>query len=120
MLRATQIVDVERRRDDLAVQRRHDHLDALALDARQVEDVLLRRKVRGYGRRTRRRAAQLVDELVDAGTAYRGGRRAAEEPTPREAHQPSGRTSTRPASNLSRFFTTALYVYGVMTCSLTV
>src|SRR5581483_3893405 len=126
VLRAAKVVRLDRGRDDLAVQRRHEHLDAFARDRAEVEHVLLgpprpmclrgRGRVRGAAWALR----ELVDELVDAGTAERGGRRAAEEPTPREPHQPSGRTSTSPASSRSRLCTTCAYVYGWITCSLTV
>ena len=116
VLRGAEIVHGQRRGDDLAVQRRHDHLDPFALDAAQVEDMLLGRH--GAGDRARRSGRQLVDELVDARAAERGGGRAPEKTTPREPHQPSGRTSTSPASNRSRFFTTWRYVYGLITCSL--
>jgi hypothetical protein len=114
-----QIVDRHGRRDHLAVTRRHEHVYALGLDRAQVEDVLLARRVRRGGRALRR-SRELVDELVDAGAADCDGGRAAEEAAPREPHQPSGRRRTSPARIRSRFFTTWRYVYGLITCSLTV
>jgi len=56
------------------LQRRDDHLDAFAVGRAQIEQVLLGRHPGGLGRRTRRRRAEPVDELVDPSTADRGRR----------------------------------------------
>ena len=106
VLRQEQIVDVERRGHDFAVQRRHENLDTLTVDTLQGEDMLLAREVRASDRRSLGRAYETVDDFIDAGSAERSGRRATEKATPCEAHQLSGRTSTRPASSLSRLLTT--------------
>ena len=82
VLRGLQIINRQRRGDDLAVQRRHEHLDAFALDAPQMEEVLFR--WHGAGDRSCGSRRQLVDELVDAGAAERGGGGAPEELTTRE------------------------------------
>ena len=100
VLRSAQVVDVDRRGDDLAVQRRHEHLDALALRrSRRSKTCCSGGQSAGRDGRAPARRAEPVDELVDAGAAERGGRRAPEEATPREAHQLWGRTSTRPAQH---------------------
>ena len=85
-LRLEQVARLDRGRDDLVVERRHDHLGAVvAHDAHAAEQMLLRaerRRGRALGRRS-----ELVDGLVDAGGSEhprRGG--ADDDLSPREPH----------------------------------
>ena len=68
------------------MERRDDDLDAVVLDdPHAVEQVLLGREAAGG--RARRRAAELVDELVDPAGGERGAGAAREELPPGQAHQ---------------------------------
>ena len=59
-------VGADGRGEDLVVQRRHEHEDAVrGDDADAVEQVLLRQRLRVRGPRRSRAARELVDELVD-------------------------------------------------------
>jgi hypothetical protein len=87
------------RGEDLVMERRDEHLDALRVDdAHAVEQVLLGeqlRRVRALGRA----AGELVDELVDTGRADGAGRRADDHLPPRELHQALGLIRTSDASS---------------------
>ncbi len=120
-LRAAHVLHVQRRGHDLAVQRRHEHLDALAVDAREVEHVLLGRHACRLGDGPRRRRSETVDELVDPAAGDRCRGRAADEPAPCEPHQVPGCTSTSVESTCFMFCRTRdALSYGLITCSLTV
>ena len=100
------------------MERRDDDLDAVVLhDSHAVEQVLLRREAAGG--RARRRAAELVDELVDPGGGERGAGAAREELPPGQAHQ-EGWTRRSAPSILSMFWTIRGSVCGGAMCSLSV
>ena len=89
------LADTERRGDDLVVERRHEHLDAVVeRDSNSVQKVLL-----GDGRprrHPRRRCAQLVDQLVDAGGGERRrGGGSADELLPGQPHARPGAADAR-------------------------
>src|SRR5690242_10780315 len=98
------------------VQRRHEHLDVVLLDhADAVEQVLLAEADRAGGT-GRRRAGELVDELVDAGCTRRAGGRADNELPPCQPHY-AGWIRTSEASSCFRYRKTWSYVSGGATCS---
>jgi len=120
LLRRGRIGRLQRRGHDLVVQRRDDHEDALALGEAEVDDVLLGRQRTGRTGLTRGRRRQPVDELVDARPAEGTCSCASQKAATGEPHQPCGRTSTRLRRSRSRFVGIWRYVYGAITCSLTV
>ena len=88
-----QVARAHLRGHQLVMQRRNEHLHAVVLnDADGVEHVLLGRE-RRHRFPPRRRAAELVDELVHAGTAERRDERAGQRFPSRQLH---ARTRTRP------------------------
>src|SRR5581483_2244889 len=121
-LRGADLGHVELRRDHGVMERRDDDLDAFARRRPEVDQVLLGRHARRLDGGALRRRREMVDELVDAPTSGRRGGRAAEEPAPREPHQPCwGWTSTRLFSRGARFWRILVALsYGLITCWLTV
>ena len=84
------------------VERRHEHLDAVALDDPDaVEQVLLRQPLPAR-RALRRAAAQLVDELVDAARADDTGSSTGEHLPPCQLHQTAGLIRTSALSSCLR------------------
>ena len=69
-------------RQDAVVERWHEHLDVVLLDDADAVEQMLLAEADGARRAGRRRAGELVDELVDAGCACRAGRCADDELTP--------------------------------------
>ena len=109
--------DRDARRQDLVVQRRHEHLDPVrAHDADAFEQMLLGQLRRRRGA-LRRAAGELVDELVDACRADGAGRGADDELPACQFHQAAGRSSTSEASSCFKYRTTWLNVSGGATCS---
>ena len=112
------LANTQCRRDDLMVERRNEHLDAVVeRDTDPIQEMLLGSD--GPGRDPHRRCSQLVDELVDAGRGERrrcGG--AADELLPGQPHARSGAAAVRaPRVIRSRWAMTCSYVYGGATCS---
>ena len=100
------------------MKRRHGDLDAVVRDrAHSVEHVLLGRQRPG-GRARRRRARELVDELVRARRTESADSRAGENLLAGELHADGG-TRTRLRSKRVTFRLTCANENGGATCSLT-
>ena len=84
-LGAHQVGRAHFRGDELVVERRHEHRDAVVVDDAEVEQVLLRRQAERV--RSRRRRGEPIDRLVDPGRGQRSGRRAGEQPSTRVPHE---------------------------------
>ena len=84
------------------MERRDEHLDAVALDDLDAVEQMLLGEPRPAGRPRGRAAAQLVDELVDAARADDTGNSTGEHLPPCQLHQAAGLIRTSAFSSCLR------------------
>ena len=84
------------------MERRHEHLDVVALDDPDAVEQMLLGEPRAAGRAGGRAAAQLVDELVDAARADDTDDSAGKHLPPCQLHQAAGLIRTSAFSSCLR------------------
>ena len=90
------------RREDLVMERRNEHLHAVALDDLDAVEQMLLGEPRPPGRPGGRAAAQLIDELVDAARADDTDHSTGKHLPPCQLHQTAGLIRTSDFSSCLR------------------